>query len=310
MSDLLQSLIASGIAPPSAVRINNAIISLTPKTEDIVAAAAKSVSASFSAVTAVPVVQPIENDGPTTFKGSIETQRSAVFSGDSQFSGGLAIDGDVSWKGIPIEPATVQAIGGMAVLGGNLHFIPSQLTVMSDYGPGKAQRVVLSVSPVSQVQVLTGAAVTAATTNVTSAQTGTFHALTTKVTIPTSAVGAVDYGTYSVLSTLSDVYGTTDTFSFPTTFTLNPDSCTITAGGTQTITYVKTVGLTKEPRTVAHSITSSAAPVTTPSLVYGGTVSVGGASVVVLTSVSATTTAVTVGNAAGAEVSAVISDPA
>jgi len=311
MSDLIQSLIASGIEPPAAVRISKAIVSLFPKTEEVAAKAAKSVSSSLAAFQApAPApVQPPPADAPTTFTGSIETQQSAVFSGDSQFSGGMTIDGDVNWKGIPIEPATVQAIAGLSALDGNLQFIPSQMAVMSDYGPGKAQRVILSVVPSSNLQVLSGVTVSSSTTTVTSAQTGNFHPTTTPVSIPTSAIGGIGTSTSSVLSTLSDITMATATASFPTTFTLNPDSCTLTAGGTQTITYVSSVSLSKVDRTVVASITTSPAGTSTTTLVTGGTVSVGGASTAVLTSVSAVTTATTVGNAAGATVSAVIVDP-
>jgi hypothetical protein len=209
MSDLIQSLIASGIAPSSAVRINNAIISLMPKTAEVAAKAAKSVSASLAAATATaaPMAQAMATDGPTTFTGSIETQQSAVFSGDSQFSGGLTIDGNVSWKGLPIEPATVTALGGMAVSGGNLHFIPSQMAVMSDYGPGKAQRVVFGCSP--------GA-------------TGTF--LTAATLTTTSSTASVPSGfTFTP---------TTSSFTIPTGYSFDPASCSISPSGTATVTYL------------------------------------------------------------------------
>ena len=125
MSDLIQSLIASGIEPPAAVRISKAIISLFPKTEEVAAKAAKSVSSSLAAFQApAPApVQPPPADAPTTFTGSIETQQSAVFSGDSQFSGGMTIDGDVNWKGILIQ----LLLGGASQPdGGNERLRPGQ----------------------------------------------------------------------------------------------------------------------------------------------------------------------------------------
>jgi hypothetical protein len=209
MSDLIQSLIASGIEPPAAVRISNAIISLLPRAEEVAAKAAKSVSSSLAAFQAPPTApaQPPPADAPTTFTGSIETQQSAVFSGDSQFSGGLTIDGDVSWKGVPIEPATVQGVGSLAVSGGNLSFIPSQMAVLNDYGPGKAQRIVFGSAPGSTGDFLTKA---------------TLSKTPGSLTLPSG---------YTFTPT-------TSSFTIPTGFSFDPNSCSITASGTATVTYL------------------------------------------------------------------------
>jgi hypothetical protein len=240
MSDLIQSLIASGIEPPAAVRISKAIISLFPKTEEVAAKAAKSVSSSLAALQApAPApVQPPPADAPTTFTGSIETQQSAVFSGDSQFSGGMTIDGDVNWKGIPIEPATVQAIGGLSVSGGNLQFIPSQMAVMSDYGPGKAQRIVFGSAP--------GA-------------TGDFL---TKATISTTP------GNVSLPSGYTFV-PQTSSFTIPTGYSFNPDSCSISPSGTATVTYL-TGGVITQSGTTKVSFLSDASISTTAASAWTG----------------------------------------
>ena len=228
MSDLIQSLIASGIEPPAAVRISNAIISLLPKTEEVAAKAAKSVSGSLAALQApTPApVHPPPADAPTTFTGSIETQQSAVFSGDSQFSGGLTIDGDVSWKGVPIAPATVQGIGGLAVSGGDLHFVPSQMAVMSDYGPGKAQRIVFGSSPGATGEFLTKA---------------TLSTTTASVSLPSG---------YTFTPT-------TSSFTIPTGYSFDPNSCSISPSGTATVTYL-TGGTITESGTTKVSFLSDA----------------------------------------------------
>jgi hypothetical protein len=220
MSDLIQSLIASGIEPPAAVRISKAIISLLPTTEDVASKAVKSVSKSLAALQApAPApVQPPPADAPTTFTGSIETQQSAVFAGDSQFSGGITIDGDVNWKGINIEPATVQGVGGLAVSGGNLQFIPSQMAVLNDYGPGKAQRIVFGSSPGSTGDFLTKATLSTTPGNLTLPSGYTFTP-------------------------------TTSSFTIPTGFSFDPASCSISASGTATVTYLTGGAITQSGTT-------------------------------------------------------------
>ena len=304
MSDLLQALIDGGFSPSNAIRTSNAInaaIKLSATTSPAATQAASSSPAAAAQFTAPASV--------STPSSGTESSGLASFSGDSVFSGPMTISGEVNWGGMTRSPTPVSVIGAMGADSGGLFFQPLEFAALNDFGLGKPQQVSLSVTPGSVVSVLTGVSISASSTSVTSAQSGAFHPSTTPVAIPTSAVGSVNYDTYSVLSTLSEFNVKTDKFSFPTTFTLNPDSCTITAGGTQTITYVTTASLTKEPRTVAHSITTSPATTTTTNLVSGGTVSVGGPSVWVLASVSATTSAGTVGSALGGVVSAAIVDP-
>lgn len=241
MSDLLQSLIASGIDPPAAVRISNAITSLLPKVPEVAAAAAKSVSkamAEAAPITAAAAPPEPDPAGPTTFTGSIETQQSAVFSGDSQFFGGLTIDGDVTWRGMPIEPATVQTVAGLAVSDGNLFFTPGQMAVMSDYGPGKSQRIVFSASPGATGQFLTGATLNSNSTSVTVPTGFTFTPTTSSVTVPTG-------------------------------FTFSPDSCSITPSGSATITYL-TGGTISQSGSTSVSVLSSASISTTASTAWTG----------------------------------------
>lgn len=304
MSDLLQALIDGGFSPSNAIRTSNAInaaIKLSATTSP-----AATQAASSSPVAAAQFTAPASVSTPSS---GTESSGLASFSGDSVFSGPMTISGEVNWGGMTRSPTPVSAVGVIGTGSGGLFVQPIEFAALNNFGLGKPQQVVLSVSPGEALQVLTGVTVSAATTSVTSAQTGSFHPSTIPVVIPTSAVGGVNYDTYSVLSTLSEFDVKTDKFSFPTTFTLNPDSCTITAGGTQTITYVATASLTKVPRTVAHSITTSPAATATTNLVSGGTVSVGGPSVTVLTSVSAVTTSASVSGTMGAVVSAELRDP-
>lgn len=241
MSDLIQSLIAGGIEPPAAVRISKAITSLLPKVPEVAAAAASRVSKAMaeSAPTTAAAAPPEPDPaGPTTFTGSIETQQSAVFSGDSQFFGGLAIDGDVTWKGLPIEPATVQAVAGLAVSGGNLFFTPGKMAVMSDFGPGKSQRVVFSASPGSTGQFLTAATLSGTSTSVSVPTGFTFTPTTSSVTIPTG-------------------------------FTLSADSCSISPSGIATITYL-TGGTISQSGSTSVSVLSSASISTTASTAWTG----------------------------------------
>jgi hypothetical protein len=311
MSDLLQALIDGGFSPSNAVRASNAINAAIKLSATTTAASVASVVTRAVSSSAESVVQFTAPVAATTITGSsgIESSRLASFSGDSVFSGPMTISGEVNWGGMTRSPTPVSAVGAMGASGGALFFQPLEFAALNDFGLGQPQQVLFSVSPGSQVQVLTGVSVSGGTTSVTSAQTGAFHPSTTPVTIPTSAVGSVNYSTYSVLSTLSDITATTGTISFPTTFTFNPDTCAVSAGGTQTITYITGVSLSKVERTVAHSITTSPASTSTSNFVTGGTVSVGGPSVSVLASISATTSVGSVGSASGAVVSASLSDP-
>lgn len=245
MSDLIQSLIASGIEPPAAVRISQAIISLIPKASDIAAKAAASVSDSMEGLLATPPApaRPAPADAPTAFSGPIETQQSATFSGDSQFSGGLTIDGDVNWKGVSISPATVQGIGGLAVSNGNLHFIPSQTTVMSDYGPGKSQKIVFSSSPGSTGQFLTSATLNTTASNISVPSGFTFTPTTSSVTVPTG-------------------------------FSFDADSCSITPSGSATITYLTGGTISESGATSLSVLTAASLSTATAAAWTGGAASV------------------------------------
>lgn len=209
MSDLIQSLIASGMEPPAAVRVSKAIQSLIPKpvdTDAIVTKAASRAAASVQVPQATKASEP-EAVQPTTFSGSIETRQSATFSGDSQFSGGLSIDGEVNWNGTPVAPASVSAIGGLGIVNGSLHFQPTQMAALSDLGPGKPQRISFACAPAS-----TGKFLTSVTPNV-----GTVN-----ISVPTGYV----------------FVPTTASVTLATGYTFNANSCTISPSGTVTITYV------------------------------------------------------------------------
>lgn len=208
MSDLIQSLIAGGMDPPSAVRISKAIQSLIPAPVDTAAIAEQAASRAASSVQVTKVAAPAPQfSQPTTFTGPIETSQSATFSGDSQFSGGVSINGDVNWNGTPVSPANVSAIGGLAVLGGSLHFQPTQLSALNDLGPGKPQRISFACAPSA-----TGKFLTSVTPN-----PGTIN-----LSIPTGYV----------------FVPTTASVTLATGYTFNPNSCSISPSGTVTITYV------------------------------------------------------------------------
>jgi hypothetical protein len=305
MSDLLQALIDGGMSPANAVRVSSAIQSAIRLSAAPANPASPAAPVSLQAPAAAQAAP-----AQSVISVPFETQQSAVFAGDSQFSGPLTIAGEVNWGGMPRAPTPVSVVGVVGADSGSLFFQPLQMAALNDFGLGRPQRVVFTVSPGSMVNVLSGVSVSAQTSTVTNAETGSFHPTTTTVTIPTNAIGSVSADkTYSVLSTLSDVYATTEKVSFPTSYTFDPENCTITASGTTTITYVSTVALTKEPRTVIASLASTAASTTSSTLLTGGTVSVGGSSTVVISGVSASTTSTSVGSASGAAIVASITEP-
>jgi hypothetical protein len=301
MSDLLQSLISGGIQPPNAIRISDAINKMIP----VVPAAAP--SAGTTVVNNYNVAPPTAQQ---VFQQPIQAQDGVVVAGDSRFSGGVAIDGPVNWAGMTVSPTPVSAVGQVGVSGGFLFFQPQVMAALNDYGLGKPQKVIMEVAPSKSAAVLTGVTVGASTEALTIPDAATVHLHGDTITYATTAVYGATTKTYSVLSTLSDIKVSTGTFSFPTSFKLDPDSCTITAGGTQTITYVSTVSLTKEPRTVVAEINFLAS--STPSIFVGQTAAatLSGPSKNLATGVTAATSAQTFWSAQSATVLAVaMADP-
>lgn len=300
MSDLLQALISGGIQPADAIRIANAIKA------DIAAAPVAAAAVSTSATTVVNNYA-LPADKPTTFSGPIETQQAAVFSGDSQFSGPVTIGGEVMWGGMPRSPTPVSAVGAISVLNGELHFQPLEMAVLNDFGLGKPQRITLSSGGSTFALGSINASITPGEAMIPN--TATFNPSTSPLTYVTTAVGSVSPGkTYSVLSTLSSITATTDVASYPTGFTLDPDSCTISVSSTGSITYVSKVELIKEPRTVIASLDTSPAATDTANLVTSGTIALAGPTRSFVSGATITATTVAVG-AAGGVVLASISDP-
>ena len=304
MSDLLQALIDGGFSPSNAIRTSNAInaaIKLSATTSPAATQAASSSPAAAAQFTAPASV--------STPSSGTESSGLASFSGDSVFSGPMTISGEVNWGGMTRSPTPVSAIGAMGADSGGLFFQPLEFAALNDFGLGKPQQVSLSVTPGSVVSVLTGVSLSAPPTTVTSAESGAFWPVKGDVTIPIKAVGSVDYSEHSVLNYLSHFSATAKTFGYPTQWKLDPDNCTITASGTQTITYITTASLEKVPQTVSRITGTPAAENSVVNLLTGGTVSVTGPSVSVVGSASITTSTVTVGSALGGVVSAAIVDP-
>lgn len=170
--------------------------------------------------------------------------------------------------------------------------------------------MVFQVAPVSSQRVIT--AVTANTSGGTAVvpDTASFNPETNAVMVVSQAIKAVGAQTFSVLSTLSDITAKTGTFSFPTKWSLDPDSCTITASGTTTVYYVSEVTLTKEPRTCSGAITSSSATPSTVTYLTGGTVGLTGPTASFLTSATLSAAGATLWDSLSAGVQAVtLSDP-
>ena len=291
MSDLIQALIAAGIDAPAALRVSKAITSMV------------SVTGAASS--------PVTNNTYNTISSVQAVAQSPSVTADSVFSGALNIDGDVNWKGVPVSPAPVSAIGGMGIVGGDLHFMPQQMAALADYGLGKPQRVVFAAQPGSTAAVLSSATLSVTQTGLYIPDACTFNGDPVSITFTTAAIGSVTTAKTFALITGTTLQLTPGSITIPTGYTFNPDTCGITTTGATTITFIQSATWTPVTWPVVTDVNAGAAGAGTKNLLQGGTCTLSGGTTQVLTGASLASATTSVWNGPFATVIAqAITDPA
>lgn len=291
MSDLVPALIAAGISPPVALRVANAVQAVAKPT----------------ATTSPNVV----NNTYNTYASLSATSSTNLVTNDPVFSGAVNIDGDVNWKGVPVSPSPVSAVGGFGIVNGDLHFQPQQMAALADYGLGKPQRVVFVAQPGSTAPCLSSATVSVSQTGLYVPNACTFNSDPVSITFTTAAIGSLTTARTFALVTGTTLQLTPGSITIPTGYTFNPDTCSVAVSGTTTINFIQSATWSPVTFPVVTDVNVGPAGTSTKSLLQGGTCTLSGETTQVLTGASLTSGTTSVWNGTFATVIAqAITDPA